>query len=587
MDRIEELTFCLLDGTLTAAEEAELAQLCGHDAQAIERHLEILELEAALRGLGKAPDVAGRTLAEIRRVGADDLERAVMRTIAQLPEPAWAPGRARRWIPVAVAASLALAVAIGLWSGGREAPSPVAPKLAVITERVELLSAAGQPLTAAPHTNIQAGQTLVAHEDDHALLIYPDETRIELFGPSKLLVVDDASGRKRLELLAGSMHLDVRPQPADRPLIVSTPQGEVRVLGTRFRLAAGGDRTRIEMEEGKVAFNRRSDGRTIEVPQGAYVVAEESPEDVAVQPLPPTLEAPLWSQAKAGSALSVSPSGAQLAAGLRNGGALIFDIETGELQAELPAAAASDPSPGALSRLAFAPEDPWLVGIAERGHVLRWNTVSHECQLVASWGHTVALKILAHDGRLLGRTLGGGWQPKVRIWQLPVVGEPQWVRDVDGKNDIWAAAFSHDGRRLAIGTRIGWVHLQDVDSGEEHWRHRAGTQNIRQLALSPDERWLALYSPEVGIQLWSLENDSLVASWLPEGPAARSLAFSPESDRLAAGLADRTVRFWSVPDGRPTLLIETGKRGAEQISFTPDGKRLATAGQDTAVWELP
>jgi WD40 repeat protein len=188
---------------------------------------------------------------------------------------------------------------------------------------------------------------------------------------------------------------------------------------------------------------------------------------------------------------------------------------------------------------------------------------------------------------LLARTVGDGWQPEVRIWRLAAGGQLDFIRDFGSENDTWGATFSRCGRLVAYGTRIGWVHVEEIDSGEEVWRERVGTETVRQLAISADRQWLALYSPGLGIQVWSLLDSTLAAAWLPEGPAVRSLAFSPNGQELAAGLADRTVRFWSIPDGRPTLIIETGSGGANQIAFNPDGRRLATAGQDVAVWELP
>ncbi len=587
MEQIDELTHRWLEGRLSAEDEACLASLCDQQPAARKQHLGLLRMESALRGLSPAPDVSEVIVAQLEQSQVDYLERTVMHAIAELPQPAWAAQRSWRRIGLGLACCLPiLAAATGIvwWQSVDHRPFANAPLLAGFSERVEVLDGANVSHSAASRS-VQWGDTVVAHEDDHALLAFPDGTTVELFGPSKLLVVSDSGMQKRLKLLEGSMHLDVRPQPAGLPMIVATPQGEARVLGTRFRLATGVERTRIEMEEGNVAFRHRVDGRTVEVAKGAYFVVDETPADVAIQPLPPTLVAPLWSRSKTGNALAMSASGAQIAVGLRSNGLLILDCGTGDVQAEWPSA-------DVPARLAFSYADQRLVALSTRSQASAWNLVEGRQQPLQLAGDVGPLRAISADGRLCGITLGNGWQPKVRLWRLPddalaEGGLPELVRDADGKNDTWSATFSRSGALVALGTRIGWMHVEEVDTGLERWRQRMGTEYIRQLALSPDERWLAAYSAGLGIQLWSLESNALAATWLPEGPAARSLVFSPDSRQLAVGLADRTVRFWSIPDGRSTLLIETGRGGAEQIAFAPDGRLLATSGQDTAVWELP
>jgi hypothetical protein len=94
-------------------------------------------------------------------------------------------------------------------------------------------------------------------------------------------------------------------------------------------------------------------------------VAEKSSDAVAVQPLPPTLVAPVWSWKKAGEALALSADGSLLAVGPRTGGVLLFDADTGELHAEFSADQLSG-QPSRLVRLAFAEQDQRLVAFSER-----------------------------------------------------------------------------------------------------------------------------------------------------------------------------------------------------------------------------
>jgi hypothetical protein len=104
-----------------------------------------------------------------------------------------------------------------------------------------------------------------------AVLKFPDSTRIEVSPSTTIRELSDGASGKRLELALGGVKADVAPQPAGRPLSIKTPDSELRVLGTRFRLSAQ-DSTRLDVHEGKVKLQRSKDGAAIDVAAGNYVV---------------------------------------------------------------------------------------------------------------------------------------------------------------------------------------------------------------------------------------------------------------------------------------------------------------------------
>jgi len=85
---------------------------------------------------------------------------------------------------------------------------------------------------------------------------------------------------KSLTLVRGVLTADVRKQPADQPMVITTPQGEATVLGTKLRLTVEPDEkgsTRLEVEEGKVRLKRLVDGKTVGVDSGHFAVAGVTP----------------------------------------------------------------------------------------------------------------------------------------------------------------------------------------------------------------------------------------------------------------------------------------------------------------------
>lgn len=78
-------------------------------------------------------------------------------------------------------------------------------------------------------------------------------------------------GAKRVDLERGEIEASVAPQP--RPMVLSTPHAEAVVLGTRFRLSASPEGTRLDVSEGRIRFTRREDGASLEVTPGRPALA--------------------------------------------------------------------------------------------------------------------------------------------------------------------------------------------------------------------------------------------------------------------------------------------------------------------------
>jgi hypothetical protein len=97
-----------------------------------------------------------------------------------------------------------------------------------------------------------------------AALRFTDGTRIELEGETKIGRVSGEPA-KRVDLVRGFLRVHAARQPDERPLVLVTPHAEVKVLGTRFTLAAGPDGTRVEVTEGRVRARRLQDGAMVDV----------------------------------------------------------------------------------------------------------------------------------------------------------------------------------------------------------------------------------------------------------------------------------------------------------------------------------
>ena len=85
-------------------------------------------------------------------------------------------------------------------------------------------------------------------------LTFPGEsTRLQLAATASLKIESFNDG-KQFQLLQGTLQATVDPQPS--PMIITTPNARIRVLGTRFSLAVASASTRLEVTHGKVNLSQ-------------------------------------------------------------------------------------------------------------------------------------------------------------------------------------------------------------------------------------------------------------------------------------------------------------------------------------------
>jgi hypothetical protein len=123
------------------------------------------------------------------------------------------------------------------------------------------------PVEILPRTEVMTGPK------SRAWIRYPDGTSIEIGPDSVVRDFAEGDGKGKTFFLAkGAVTAEVKKQPADRPMILTTAQGEARVLGTTLRLKVDEKATKLEVVEGKVRLTRLSDSKGVDVVTGHYAV---------------------------------------------------------------------------------------------------------------------------------------------------------------------------------------------------------------------------------------------------------------------------------------------------------------------------
>ncbi|PRY39739.1 hypothetical protein [Umezawaea tangerina] len=294
---------------------------------------------------------------------------------------------------------------------------------------------------------------------------------------------------------------------------------------------------------------------------------------------PATPSAPVTLAGHAGTVygLAFGPDGRVLASGSDDGTARLWDLRQ-------PVLAGNNAE---VNAVAFSPDGRTLVGGSYRTSrvwdVTDPHAVSPRSTLV---GHTdgVLAAVFAPGGTLLATASLDG---TVRLWDLRTATSSATVEV--GAGNLFAAAFSPDGRTLAVAGEAREVHLLDVSdpSHPEQVGLLSGhTGAVSAVAFAPDGRTLATASRDRTVRLWDVAGRTTAAEVADD---AKAVAFAPDGRTLATGGADHSVRLRDVGDPtRPPRVLVGHTDSVAAVAFSPDGRTLASgSGDHTArLWDV-
>jgi WD40 repeat protein len=150
-----------------------------------------------------------------------------------------------------------------------------------------------------------------------------------------------------------------------------------------------------------------------------------------------------------------------------------------------------------------------------------------------------------------------------------------------------AAAFSPDGRLLAIALKEGAGVWNAIRGGTERFLLEGHDGGVNDIAFSPSGKHIATAGDDRTVRLWDAATGRELLRLSGHQAAVKSVRFSPDGMFLLSGSDDHTARLWDVRSGAEQAALKGHARAILSAEFRPDGHRIVTAdGETVRLWDV-
>lgn len=284
--------------------------------------------------------------------------------------------------------------------------------------------------------------------------------------------------------------------------------------------------------------------------------------------------------------VEVSPSGAHVLTGGRDGALKLWDAEIGR-----PIRTFKGHTDRVVA-IAFSRDGGRVLSGSDDKTLKLWNTANG--QLIRTFeghsGQVWRVNFLSDGNRLLSASsdpndMSSGMT--LKLWDA-ATGQPirSFNRSLDG---AFTVDFSPDGAHLVVVGDGHTFELQHAATGQLIRTFEGHTDAVQTIAFSPDGALVLTGSKDKTLKLWETASGRLVRTFAGHTAAVDTVAFAPSGERVVSssqnpGSWDWTLNLWDTATGQ---LIATFSQSSGEAKFSPDGHYLLVGARDKmlAVWD--
>jgi WD40 repeat protein len=243
---------------------------------------------------------------------------------------------------------------------------------------------------------------------------------------------------------------------------------------------------------------------------------------------------------------------------------LYLNLETGQVLKSL-----RGKGKGEVSWVAFAADGRHAFSASQDGMAQLWDlTEGKEVRRFRTRGKWARSGAELPDGR---RLLTADDSGLLQLWEVATGQELQRI-DI-GPGWICSLALTADGRHALVGK--GEVSVWNLETQQNVRQFQGHEGEVRQIVLSPNNRWLLTASFDGAVRLWDYQAGEILRVLGSHGEFAFSAVFSPNGELVASGGGgrldesgkfhagkDHDIRIWDITS-LPTEMAATPGLGAK------------------------
>lgn len=146
-----------------------------------------------------------------------------------------------------------------------------------------------------------------------------------------------------------------------------------------------------------------------------------------------------------------------------------------------------------------------------------------------------------------------------------------------------AAAWSPDGKRIALVADNDILRLWNIEAGASERTRSGGLGHVTSVAWSPNNNVVATGTLKTGVRLWDPEFKSFRALGKKGAEPVYCVAFSKKGSYLAAGMSSGLIRVWNLDDGKEPENLEGHSDSVYSLVFSATSGLLASGSADGTI----
>ncbi len=234
--------------------------------------------------------------------------------------------------------------------------------------------------------------------------------------------------------------------------------------------------------------------------------------------------------------------------------------------------------------LALSPDGDAAYVVDTKGHVTEWQIQSgtwSAAQVFAGRAGRKARIAVDADGLHAVTT---SWDDKAKIWDLAA---RTFVRALPKSEKMRGVAFSPTAPIVAAGSTTNYFMVWNLEkpAKPKHKKYKvpkvSEQSEVFAVAFSPDGRRLATGHMDASITVWDMEKGKQMHNWYVANASVMDVTFSPCGTVLATGQNNGNTYLWETASRKMLFVLPAHEGATESVAYNlADGVTLATGGKD-------